>query len=117
MAGDRAPKKRRPSQEGPPIGNASGDPCDISFSTPLAHVRTASAGDLQPGAVLSVEVETVVQRRTVVCRRSASREIVGFVLSRHASSLIECIDQGHVYLAEIRKIDFGFVEVIVRRSS
>jgi hypothetical protein len=66
---------------------------------------------------LTVEIETVVNRKTIACRHPRSKEIVGFILARGAVALIDCIDQGNEYLAEVKKMDFGFVEVTVRRSA
>jgi hypothetical protein len=100
-----------------PSRAANRDPCDISLTTPLAHVRTAQAANLKPGEQLKVEVETVVNRKTIVCRHSRSGETVGFILARGAVALIECIEQGNEYVAEVKKIDFGLVEVMVRRSA
>lgn len=110
------PRQGRP--QGSNVSRGSGgDPCDISFVTPLAHVRTAQTSNLRIGTVLDVDVEPVANKRTIVCRRRRDREIVGFVLARGASQLIDCIEQGNLYIAEITKMDFAHIEVVVRRSS
>jgi hypothetical protein len=109
------PRQGKPKSAGAPRGAA--DPCDISFITPLAHVRTARTPNLRPGMVLEVDVEPVTNKKTIVCRRMRDREIVGFVLARGASQLIDCIEQGNLYVAEITKVDFAYIEVVVRRSS
>lgn len=115
MGGDSSPKKRRGGEL--PGGRAGRDRCDITLTTSLAHVRTNQAAELKPGDTLTVEVETVVRKKTVVCRRQRNKEIVGFILARGAVVLIECIEQGNEYAAEVKKVDFGFVEVVVRRSA
>ena len=116
MGGDSSGKKRARTGE-LPTGRSGRDRCDITITTPLAHVRTDQTADLTPGAVLVVDVETVVRKKTVVCRRQRTREIVGFILARGAVTLIECIEEGNEYTAEVKKVEFGFVEVVVRRSA
>jgi hypothetical protein len=93
------------------------DPCDISFTTPLAHVRTAQSSKVKVGDVLTVNIQLVTQKKTIVCKRQMSEELVGFVLARGASKLIDCIEQENVYVADVRKADFGHIEVTVRRST
>jgi hypothetical protein len=93
------------------------DPCDINFTAPLAHVRTSHTAALRRGDTLDVSLETVSKRKTVVCRIKRTGEIAGYILARGAAGLPDCIELGHVYSAEIRKIDFGFIEVAVRRSA
>lgn len=117
MGGDSSSSKKPTRSSGAAAGRPGRDPCDINFTTPLAHVRTAQTAELKPGMILTVEVETVVNRKTIVCRRRGDKQIVGFVLARGAANLIDCIDQGHEYSAEIKKADFGFVEVAVWRSA
>jgi hypothetical protein len=92
------------------------DPCDISFTTPLAHVRTAQSSNVTVGQILNVSIQLVTQKKTIVCKKQRSGEIIGYVLARGASKLIECIEQDNIYLAEVRKADFGHIEVMVRRS-
>jgi hypothetical protein len=116
MAGG-GPSKKTKTRTGAPTGRPEKDPCDISLTTPLAHVRTAHTARLRPGALLKVDVETVIKRKTVVCRIRETGEVAGYVLSRGAAGLIDCIDQGNEYVAEVKKIDFGFLEVTVRRSA
>jgi hypothetical protein len=65
---------------------------------------------------LDVKIQLVTQKKTVVCKRRGGGEIIGFVLARDASKLIECIEQDNIYFAEVRKADFGHIEVTVRRS-
>jgi hypothetical protein len=117
MGGNGTPSKKSPRKVDVPIGRPGKDPCDISFTTPLAHVRTAQTADLKAGVMLQVEVETIVNRKTLVCKRRGNREIVGFILARGAANLIDCIEEGHEYAAEIKKVDFGLVEVAVRRTA
>jgi len=93
------------------------DPCDVSFVTPLAHVRTAQSSNVKVGEVLNVAIQLVTQKKTVVCKRQGGGEIVGFVLARGASKLIECIGQDNLYVADVRKSDFGHIEVVIRRST
>lgn len=92
------------------------DPCDISFVSPLAHVRTAQSKSVAVGETLDVIIEMVMQKKTIACRRQNGGAIIGFVLHRTAARLIECIEQDNIFVAEVRKADFGHVEVLVRRS-
>jgi len=117
MGGDSSSSKKRARTTELPIGRPTRDRCDISITTPLAHVRTRHAADLRAGERLSVDVETVLRKKTLVCRRGRTKDIVGFILARGAVTLIECIEDGNEYNAEVKKVDFGFVEVSVRRSA
>jgi len=69
------------------------------------------------GEVLNIEIQLVTQKKTIVCKRKNSGELIGFVLARGAAKLIECIEQDNVYSAEVKKADFGHLEVLVRRSA
>lgn len=117
MGGDSSSSKKRTRTGEMPAGRGRRDRCDITITTPLAHVRTNHASDLKPGDRLVVDVEVVVRKKTIVCRRQRTKEIVGFVLARGAVTLIECIEEGNEYTAEVKTIDFGFVEVVIRRSA
>jgi hypothetical protein len=117
MGGSDSPKKKKtPRLTGVPVSSGR-DPCDISFTTPLAHVRTAHTADLKVGGVLTVEVNTVINRKTLVCKKRGDPAVVGFILARGAAKVIACIDEGHEYVAEVKKVDFGFIEVALWRSA
>lgn len=120
IVGGNGPTSSSRKRKEPPTGGASRsgrDPCDISFTTPLAHVRTAHTASLSVGTLLDVTIEIVSGKKTVVCKRKNGGEIVGFVLVRGASQLIECIEQDNIYVAEVKKADFGHVEVTIARSA
>jgi hypothetical protein len=117
MGGDSSGGKKRTRTTGTPTARPGVDRCDITITTPLAHVRTNQTADLKPGDILAVDVETVVGKKTIVCRRQRTKENVGFVLARGAVTLIECIEEGNEYTAEVKKVDFGFMEVVIRRSA
>lgn len=117
MAGNSGTRRRPIRKEPRDLGGTTPtrDACDIRLATSLAHVRTAQTEKLRVGNFLSVSVEQVTKTRTVVCKSKRTQEIVGFVLARGASTLIDCIDQGNLYEAEIVSMDFALVEVQIRR--
>lgn len=98
-------------------GRVGRDACDISITTPLAHVRTAQTANLSPGTFLDVSILIVSGKKTIVCKGKNGGDIVGFVLARGASQLIECIEQDNIYVAEVTKANFGHVEVTITRST
>lgn len=117
MGGDSSPSKKSPRKVQAPAATRGKDPCDIRLTTRLAHVRTTQSAHLSPQAALTVEVEQVLSRKTIVCRRRGNREAVGYVLARGAADLINCIEEGNEYTAIVTKVDFGLFEVAIRRSA
>lgn len=70
---------------------------------------------MKVGDILNVEIVLASNRKTVACHRQGNGVLIGFVLARRAVQLIECIEQDHVYKAEVKRADFGLVEVTIRR--
>lgn len=78
MAG-RGPGNPTPPKSGSGRHSADGgsDPCDIVLTTTLANVRASATADLDVNIELDVRVIDAQDRRTVICTRRNSTELVG----------------------------------------
>lgn len=114
MAGGKlppsTPSERRKGTD--PSGTSGKDPCDLTFTTSLANVRTSNSADLRVG----IDLRVAVENSSIVCLRADRNEAVGTIFSRHAQSLVDCINGGNDYIAKITDFDYGHIEVRVSRK-
>lgn len=98
---------------GPGTGSASGDDkCAIVERTVLNSPDPAIVAGLSVGEILLVELET--QPRSRLVAKTAAGAIAGAVTSTSIVDIIECIQNGSVYEAEVLAINAGKVEIEIR---
>ena len=92
----------------PPVTPGKGDVClNLVIITNLATVDTAVLAKTQVGDVLPVEAQSA-DGPVVVMK---DEEVLGTVLSRHLVQLLNCMNGGTEYEAEILKIDEALCQV------
>lgn len=95
----------------PPVSPGKGDVClNLVIITNLATVDTAVLAKTQEKEVLPVEAQTA-DGPVVVMK---DEEVLGTVLSSHLVQLLNCMNGGAEYEAEILKIDGGICQVKIR---
>lgn len=105
----------RPSADGKGAGGGAGggtDKCAIYETAVLASPVAAVIATLNVGNMLIVGIETTPRTRVVV--RTVGGLIAGAITSVHLVDIIECIQGGFAYDAEVRSITGGRVEVEIR---
>lgn len=90
-----------------------GDPCDIRETAPVnspqpAVVRTLTIGDRLPLRVAGAPPRRILQL-------VAPAGVAGSLTHRSALALVNCIDAGHAYEAEVIAINAGLVTVRIER--
>lgn len=95
----------------PPVSPGKGDVClNLVIITNLATVDTAVLAKTQEKEVLPVEAQTADGPVVVV----KNEEVLGTVLSSHLVQLLNCMNGGTEYEAEILKIDGAICQVKIR---
>lgn len=93
-------------------GTGPGDPCAIDELTQLNSVSPAALRNVSPGTVLDVVFLLGPPQRLVV--QDSAGQIVGSITSRSMLQIIECIQGGRRYAAEVIGIQGGSCQVRVR---
>lgn len=83
----------------------------VDFATQISSPKPAVVGRLNVGDVLDVEAQTY-QERTVLVLTSQS-EIVGGLASAQAAKILECIGDGHRFVADVESVTAGQVRIRV----
>ena len=86
--------------------------CVINSTATLASPNPEPLDEVSEGAVLSVEV-----RDGSLCTVDDQNRIIGSLAKPWTKILIECIESGLEYEAEVTEINGGFCEVLVRNST
>jgi hypothetical protein len=112
----------RPEPKAPIRGSASGggggggigsdDPCSIDEVTSLNSVSPAALRATRPGTVLEVSFVSGPPQRLVA--QDSTGQIVGSITSRSMLQIIECIQGGRQYVAEVLAIQGGSCQVRVK---
>lgn len=115
--GDWRPEPRVPvpAQGGDGIGGGGigpGNPCAIDELTQLNSVSPVALRNVSPGSVLDVVFLVGPPQRLVV--QDGAGQIVGSITSRSMLQIIECIQGGRRYVAEVVSIQGGSCQVRVR---
>lgn len=113
--GDWRPEPKAPVPEpkgGGGGGVVAGDPCVIDEVTSLNSVSPAALRNVGPGSLLNVVFMAGPPQRLVV--QDNSGQIVGSITSRSMLQIIECIQSGRRYVAEVLGIQGGSCQVRVR---
>lgn len=88
-------------------------PCeDLEFTTALSDPIPEVIEGLQEGAELSIELQTEPRRR--IAAVTAAGELAGSIATQQFDRLLDCLQAGHNYEAEILTIDGGAIRVRVR---
>ncbi len=114
-SGDWRPEPKAPVPEpkgGGGGGVVAGDPCVIDEVTSLNSVSPAALRNVGPGSLLNVVFMAGPPQRLVV--QDNSGQIVGSITSRSMLQIIECIQSGRRYVAEVLGIQGGSCQVRVR---
>ena len=99
-----------------PVGGSVGDRddrCAITERTVLNSPVPDVIADLQVGDILSLELETRPRNRVVV--KTSSGQIAGGITSTRLVDIIECLQKGIRYEAQILSAKSGRVEIEIRR--
>lgn len=93
-------------------GGAGDDKCAIVERTVLNSPNAAVVGGLNVGDILEVELET--QPRSRLVAKTANGQVAGAITSTSIVVIIECIQDGSAYEAEVLAVNAGKVEVEIR---
>jgi hypothetical protein len=97
----------RPSGAGG--GGGGTDKCAIYETTVLASPVATVVATLNIGDTLTVGLETSPRNRVVV--RTMAGEVAGAITSVQLVDMIECMQGGYAYEAEVKSINGGRVEI------
>jgi hypothetical protein len=105
--GDVKPLGPRPSQP---------DGCErLQIETHLMSPQREVTNSLKVGDVLQVNLRRAPEGRYVVAL-NALGQVAGTIGSDRAIYLIECLDKGYVYVADVLSLDGGACRVLVHRE-
>lgn len=115
--GDWRPEPKVPVPEpkggaGGAGGGVSGDPCVIEELTSLNSVSPTALRNVRSGTLLDVVFLPGPPQRLVA--QDSTGQTVGSITSRSMLQIIECIQSGRQYVAEVLGIQGGSCQVRVR---
>lgn len=94
-------------------GEADENKCDITDSTILSSPVSAVVQSLAKNDVLSIVLESQDPVRLKV--KTKDGKTAGSITSKRMPDIVECIQKGFEYEAEVQSVDGGRVEVRVHR--
>jgi hypothetical protein len=95
-----------------PVGPQVDQPCGaLQFETSLASPRAEVVATLTEGEVLTLELQPAGGGRNMIAAL-ANGKVAGGITDR-TPDLIRCIQDGFDFVAEINRIDGGWVELSV----
>ncbi len=103
-------------------GDGGGEPgsppaCNQNFRIALSGVRAASLAAFTVGGDLEVSLEREGVYLTAVCRDPATGQFLGSLAAyRGLAELIQCLELGFTYTAQVVSLTAASVEVHVRRA-
>jgi hypothetical protein len=83
----------------------------LSFTTTLASPKAAVIATVAVGDVLQIEILPGAVR--IVGAKTNGGHVAG-TITTHTAKLIECIDEGYAYEAEVKDKKAAFCSVLVR---
>jgi CTP-dependent riboflavin kinase len=95
----------------PPGGQV--DCADIREQTNLNSVDAAVAATVTKNDVLTVRAQT---RKGPLVALTDKGSIVGSITSASLARILECIAEGHKYVAQVQSVQGGQVSVLVRHQ-
>ncbi len=102
--------------EGTPTGGGGGGGCDsVDFTCALASPNAALLGQIKVDWTLQVESRPVANTKVAVV--VVNGEALGTITAPEAVRLLECIDKGFSYWAQVLEIRGGLCRVRVRHST
>lgn len=93
-------------------GGSSTDPCDIDEIAPVNSPQPAVIRTLSVGDRLDVQVTGAPRR---ILQLVAAAGVVGSLTHRGALNIVNCIDAGNGYEAEVITINGGLITVRISR--
>ncbi|QFT34125.1 hypothetical protein FIV00_26755 [Labrenzia sp. THAF82] len=98
-------------------GNGSGkDPCDLRFQVDLFGPNASVFNTLTEGDRLSVQLQTQGQSTSVVVIDASTGQVAGTITgSSQLGVLVNCLQNGEIYEAEISAINGSQVTVTIER--
>lgn len=102
----------KPGGSGGGDGGGDHDKCAIFETTILASPVASVIATLHAGDILLLELETTPRSRVVA--KTATGAIAGAITSIRLVDMIECMQAGFMYQAEVRAISGGKVTVEIR---
>ena len=110
------PERPLPATGGQGSGAAAAeDPCNIVERTALNSPNSTVISTLRVGDMLTVVYQTGPPQRLVA--EQSPGVIAGSITSRSMLSIIQCIQRGYAYVAEVLSIRGAICEVVVRPPS
>jgi len=107
------PARRQPATRGEGGGApAAEDPCNIVEKTPLNSPNNTVLTTLRVGDILSVVYQPGPPKRLVA--EQSPGVIAGSITSPSMLSIIQCIQRGYAYVAEVLSLRGAICEVLVR---
>ncbi len=94
-------------------GGSSSDPCDIHETAPVNSPQSNVIRTLSVGDRLDIQVTGATSRRAL--QLVATAGVAGSLTHRGALAIVNCIDAGNVYDAEVLTINGGQVTVRISR--
>jgi hypothetical protein len=108
-----APERPQPAAGGQDGGGAAGeDPCNIVERTPLNSPNSTVLATLRVGDILNVVYVPGPPQRLVA--EQSHGVIAGSITSPSMLQIIQCIQRGYAYVAEVMSIRGAICEVTVR---
>jgi len=93
-------------------GSGGPDKCAFTERTILNSPNSAVVSTLNGGEVLLVELESQPRKRVIV--KTAAGVLAGAITSARLVDIIECLELGVAYEAEVLSISGGRIEIEVR---
>jgi len=97
-------------------GGAAANRCDISVHVPLSATNPANIKKVKLGDLLKVEIRTSRSVDSVVALVPTDASVVGSIAYRGVEDLIECLNEGFEYVAEIILYSPISIKVHVKRK-
>lgn len=98
-----------PTYRDPPMDCAS-----IDFTAQVSSPKSTVVAKMNAGDVLDVEAKAYQERTVLIL--TTKGEIAGGLASPQAAKILECINDGHRYVADVQLISGGQVRVRVHHS-
>jgi|GEM_PF-1642705 len=90
-----------------------GDTCDrLTSDTALTSPSREVTSQLQPGSLLEIEIDNTAA--TPVVRAMFQGQVAGSITSSIIQKLVECVESGYTYIAEVTSVQGGACRVRVR---
>lgn len=96
----------------PEVGGGGEDRCAIVERTILNSPVAAVIANLAAGDMLDISLDMGPPRRVIATNQQGA--VAGAITSPRLVDIIECLQGGYVYLAEVLSVQGGRVEIEIR---